>query len=241
MKKITVYLGLLCLAVIAFTLTAKAQQTGSGSTFLSVNEDSSFSPVRSFIIYKNGPLYNVTMAGEKVLDLTVDGRKIPADSFYVYDPVIKRIAEQIKKDRIQAKLDMEQAGRDKLQAERDAVQAQRDKLQAERDAEQMQKDKVQAEKDAVQVQKDKLQAEGDHEQARKDKKQAEEDRAILKSVISAVVKDGLAPDEKSVTSLYLDENEFVVNGKSQPEDVRKKYTKKFVVRQGFIVSYRHNR
>jgi hypothetical protein len=56
-----------------------------------------------------------------------------------------------------------------------------------------------------------------------------------------VVKDGLAPDEKSVTSLYLDENEFLVNGKSQPEDVRKKYQKKFVVRPGFIISYRLNR
>lgn len=312
MEKIKNHSSLILLTCLVFSFTVRAQKGkpanrsthsySSGSSFLSVNDDSSYTPMRTLIVYKDGPLYNITMEGEKVLDLFVDGRKIPADSFYVYDAVIKRLNEQIKKDRIQAKLDMEQAmkdqvqamkdqaqamrdqeqamrdqeqaARDKIHAEMDAVQAERDKIRAERDrsqaeeeareakvqaerdqleakeeareakeqAEQERKeaerDKAEAERDKIEAQRDKIQAERDQEEAKRDKIQAEEDKALLKSIIREVVKDGLAPDEKSVTSLIFDKDELIVNGKKASDELQRKYRTKFLIQSGYRISYR---
>ena len=287
MQKIINRSSLLWLTCLVFSLTVRAQKGkpayqsthsySNGSTFLCVNDDSSYTPMRTLIVYKDGPLYNITMAGNKVLDLSVNGRTIPPDSFYVYDAMIKKLNEQIKKDRIQAKLDQEQAikdqgqaildheqamrdqaqamrdqeqaGRDKIQAEMDKVQAQREKIQAERDRseaeegsreakEEAERDRVEAERDRIEARRDKVQAERDQEQAKRDKIQAEEDEAIFKSIIREVVKDGLAPDEKSVTSLYFDKDELIVNGKKPSDELQKKYRAKFLIRPGYSISYR---
>jgi len=261
MKKIIFHSSLLWVASIALSLTVRAQKIRS----MSIIDDSSSRPVRTVIICKDGPLYNITLVEDKVLELSVDGRKVPADSFYVYDALIKRIVVQMKRDRVQAKLDQEQAMKDQVQAERDQVQAMRDqvqsakdqqqavrdKMQAERDQDQggqdriqAQKDKQQAERDQAQAQRDKMQAERDQQQAVRDREQAqrdikfaEEDKVLLKGLIGEVIKDGLAPDEKSVGSVYLDEYEFVLNGKKQSGEIFTKYKGKFLGGRHSTISF----
>lgn len=246
MQKTTVFRGITALAAISFTLTGYAQQKPNNHQFLHVDEDSSTNPPRTYINYKNDTLYNIVLSGGKVTSLSVNGHQVPADSFYVYDGLINRMKAQIERDKQQAVRDREQAVRDKAQAERDMQQASRDKQQAERDAERAAKDKQQAERDAAQAMKDKVQAEQDMQQAardkvqaEKDKRQAEEDKALVKNLIAEVVKEGLARDEKSITSLILDESVFYINGKKQSDELQKKFREKFIKTPGYTVHY-HN-
>ncbi|HEY4209282.1 MAG TPA: hypothetical protein VGM31_20800 [Puia sp.] len=162
-----------------------------------------------------------------------------------------RDMEQAGRDREQAKRDEEQSLRDKKQAEREAIDARseadrertgadqdreqdvRDKKQAMRDDEQAVRDKKQAMRDGEQAIRDKKQAELDMQQAVRDKKQMEEDRALVESLKADVVKEGLAPDEKSIASLILNDSEFLVNGKKQSDEMQQKFKAKYIRRKGF--------
>lgn len=186
MKK-TIIMGGICCALLA---TAHAQTTPaqkqkqptrsystySARSFLNVEEDSSVSPPQTTIVYKNGSLYHIRMTDDKVVDLSVDDRKISGDSFYVYDALIKKLTLQIKADRVQAKVDKEQAERDELQADRDREQAEKDEIQAGHDREQADRDRRQAKLDAEQAERDALDAERENQRAMEDKRQAEKDR-----------------------------------------------------------------
>src|SRR5882762_1996342 len=71
--------------------TARSSWTNSRGTYLSIDEDSSVSPVQTLITYRDGPLYIMKLEDEKLVDLYVNGRKIPADSFFVYSPLVEKI------------------------------------------------------------------------------------------------------------------------------------------------------
>ena len=172
MQKNIVFRGAIALAALSFTLAGYAQQKPNNRQFLNVNVDSSVNPPQTYINYKSDTLYNIVLSGGNVTSLSVNGRQVPADSFYVYDGLIKRMKAQMERDKEQAARDREQAVRDKAQAERDMLQAVKDKRQAEQDMQQAAHDKVQAEKD---------------------KRQAEEDKALVKSLMAEVVKEGLGP------------------------------------------------
>lgn len=294
--------------------TSHYTATWSANSYLQSEDDSSVSPVQTTITYKNGSLYNIRMVGDKVIALSVDNHEIPADSFYVYNTLTKKLALQIKADKAQARLDKEHAEKDEIQAledrkqaEKDVIQSNEDRLQAEKDrlqekqdAEEAIQDKVQAEReqveariekvqaekekeiavvqariatkeqvqvvkvqaqvvraqaeedrrqamqdrqqadrDRVQAIEDRKQADRDREQAAKDRKQAEEDRAMMKKLISDIIAEGLIPDEKSLRSLYLDEDGFIINGKQQPDALLKKFQEKYLLRPGYRLSY-HN-
>jgi len=300
MQKTILSWGFFALASISFAPMLQAQKkepnpttTKHSSTswwgnhqYMNIDVDSSATPPQIIATYKNDALYNMTISQHQLTSLYINGRLIPADSFYLYDDLVKRIMDQMRRDSVQAIRDREQAVRDKAQAERDAKQALldrdqavRDKQQAERDAEQAVRDKAQAERDAKQADLDKIQAEKealdakmeaerdakqalldkdqavrdkaqaerdaeqavrdkkqaelDRQQAIRDKKQAEEDRALLKSLLADVVKEGLAPDEKSIVSLVLNESEFLVNGKKQSDALQKQFAEKYVRSEGF--------
>ncbi len=68
-----------------------------------------------------------------------------------------------------------------------------------------------------------------------------EDREVLQKVIREVVEDGLAPDENSIVSITLNHEEFLINGKKQPEAIHKKYATAFLVKPGYKVLYHHDR
>jgi hypothetical protein len=288
MQKTTVFRGVAALAALSFTLAGHAQPKPNNHQFLNVDEDSSVSPPRTYIHYKNDTSYHIVLSGGKVISISVNGHEVPADSFYVYDGLVERMKAQVERDKqqavrdreqavrnkAQAERDRQQAVRDKQQAERDAVRAAEDKRKAERDAEQASREKQKAERDgeqalqdkrqtekdagqalqdkrkfeldAAQAAKDKIQAEKDVQQAardkvqaEKDKRQAEEDKALVKSLLAEVVKEGLAGDEKSITSLILDESVFYINGKKQSDELQKKFKEKFIKAPGYTVHY-HN-
>ena len=185
-----------------------------GNTYLYFDDDSSSVPPKTIAVYRdeNGPLYTLHMAGDKVLDLTVDGHSVPSDSINgSYKAVIQEIKVQVERARVQARLDRQQAERDREQAGRDREQAGRDREQAGRD----------------------------REQAERDRKRAAEDRAIMQSIMDDLVKDGLVPDKESIHSLRINADEFLLNGKALSEAVQKKYIAKYVTGKGYSMSY-HN-
>jgi len=252
MKKISMGRILFLLLTLIISRNSFGQhhvQGNWGNTYLYFDDDSSSVPPKTIAVYRNenGPLYTLRMEGDKVLDLTVDGHAVSSDSINgSYKAVIQEIKVQVERARVQARLDRqqaerdrEQAGRDREQAERDREQAERDRGQSEKDRQQAGRDQEQAERDRQQAGRDREQAEHDREQAERDRKRAAEDRAIMQSIMDDLVKDGLVPDKESIHSLKIDADEFLLNGKSLPEAVQKKYIGKYVTGKGYSMSY-HN-
>lgn len=252
MKKISMGRILFLLLTLIISRNSFGQhhvQGNWGNTYLYFDDDSSSVPPKTIAVYRNenGPLYTLRMEGDKVLDLTVDGHAVSSDSINgSYKVVIQEIKVQVERARVQARLDRqqaerdrEQAGRDREQAERDREQAERDRGQSEKDRQQAGRDQEQAERDRQQAGRDREQAEHDREQAERDRKRAAEDRAIMQSIMDDLVKDGLVPDKESIHSLKINADEFLLNGKSLPEAVQKKYIGKYVTGKGYSMSY-HN-
>jgi hypothetical protein len=265
MKKIS--MGRIMLLLLTLTISRNVfgqhhVHENSGNTYLYFDDDSSSVPPKATVVYRkdSGPLYTLHMGGDKVLDLTVDGRAVPSDSISSYKPVIQEIAVQVERARVQARLDRQQAERDRIQAGRDREQAERDREQANRDREQAERDRAQSEKDREQAGReqeqavrdreqanrdleqagrDREQAERDRLQAERDRKRAAEDRAIMQSIMDDLVKDGLVLNKESVHSLKINADEMILNGKPLPEAVQKKYISKYVTGKGYSMSY-HN-
>lgn len=179
------------------TITSSSERFVYNNQYMNFDEDSTTNPPRVFANYFNGRNhYNITLADGSVTEMYVDGRKIPADSFYVYNSIVTRLKDQIKRDKAQAIEDRKQAERDRAQAELDRQQAERDQAQAERDREQAEKDRQQADRDREQAIKDReqsvrdqVQAENDRKQAVLDRAQAERDRAQAEEDRKQAVRD----------------------------------------------------
>src|SRR6218665_2989131 len=133
---------------------------------------------------ENGHKYKIRLEKSKIVELIVDGKEVPPAEYSKYDPMVKKILEQVEKDRIQAEKDRAQAEKDRAQAGKDRERAEVDRLQADKDRVQAEKHRVQAEQDREEATKHREEAEKaraqwqiDRERAAKDRIQAEEDGA----------------------------------------------------------------
>ncbi|RYY54899.1 MAG: hypothetical protein EOO09_12710 [Chitinophagaceae bacterium] len=114
----------------------------------------------------------IRMKNEKILELVVDGNTIPESDYPKYEARIKKILEQLEKDRAQAEKDRAQAAKDRAQAEIDRKQAEKDRAGAEKDREQAMRDRQTAEKDRANAERDRDQADKDRANAGKHREEA---------------------------------------------------------------------
>jgi hypothetical protein len=146
------------------------------NSYMHVETDSSVNPPQTVITYREKQAYAIRTVDDKIVELSVNGRKIPSDSFYVYDAMVRRIEVQIRQDRLQAEQDSKQAVKDEEQARRDEEQARSDERQAEQDAQAAARDAEQAARDQVQSMKeDVAQATRDAEEAKRDAEESKRD------------------------------------------------------------------
>lgn len=167
------FAAVVAVSTTLISVSSQAQKT----TTVSESRISSSVNDESFInMTEDGHSYKMRLKGNTVIEMEVDGKKIPESDFNKYDALVKKILKQMEEDRKQAELDRKQAEKDRVQADKDREQAELDRKQAEKDREQSNEDRKQAEKDRAQADNDRKQSEKDRVQADKDRLNAEEDR-----------------------------------------------------------------
>jgi colicin import membrane protein len=149
--------------------------------------------------------YKMEMVNEKITELYIDGKLIPAGQYSQYETAISKIKEQLRLDKIQAKKDQEQAMRDQKLAVLDQEKAKQDQKQAMKDQDEAKhmrelslQDQKKAKLNQEKASKDQAQAKLDQEQAMKnqatakiDQQKAEEDQVQAKLNQERASKDQL--------------------------------------------------
>ncbi|PZR24033.1 MAG: hypothetical protein DI535_22820 [Citrobacter freundii] len=178
-----VALGLHCTKV-------NAQQKGESQGYETFYSDES---IVNHI--ENGHRYTIRLEKKKIVQLIIDGKEVPPAEYSKYDSMVKKILEQVEKDRAQAEKDRAQAEKDRERAEIDRLQADKDRIQAEKDRELAERDREEAVKHREQAEKDRARSEVDRERAAKDRAQAEIDRAQAEKDRAKAEKDRQQADK----------------------------------------------
>lgn len=191
---------------------------------------------------QDGHRYKVRLNGSRIMELQVDGKKIPEVDHHTYEPGIRKILDQVEKDRKQADLDRaemekhrQQATKDREQVNqmREQVQKEREetamhRAQADKDRERANEERKQADRERGQASLAREQAEKDRARAAVDREKAAEDRRQMEAMVEELLNDKLIADRESLTSLELDAVKLVVNGKEQPAALHQRYKQKYL-------------
>jgi hypothetical protein len=145
----------------------RKKETRSATNLRSVVTDDSGET--SIDYQDDGHRHKIRMKDSKIIEMSVDGKKVPEEDFSKYDAVVKQVMLQIEKDR-------EEAGKDRLQADKDRIQADKDRTQADKDRQQADLDRDRANLDRQQADNDRALMKGQQEQAEVDRQQADKNR-----------------------------------------------------------------
>jgi hypothetical protein len=262
------YIGLMGLLLAA--AGAKAQTAASAKTAYvdeGYNSYDHVSRVNGKLLEEvrtsyEGKICKAGFVDNKLTTLFIDGKKIPETDWVAHSNaiaairgVVRRNAEQAKRNAAQevrnqeqAKRNAEQAGRNEEQAKRNAEQEVRnreqvtrneeqkvrDKEQAVRNEEQVARNREQAKRDAEQLERNEAQAKRNEEQEARNREQAksnaeraEENEHFVKELTTDLVNDKIIPESGSLREFHIDDSEMTVNGVKQPDAVFKKYREKY--------------
>jgi len=132
----------------------------------------------------------------------------------------KRNAEQDEVNHQQAKHNAEQAIRNEEQVKRNQEQNEVNEEQAKRNAEQAVHNNQQAKLNREQSARN-------AEQAKLNAEQAAANERFMKEFTEDLVSDKIIPDANSLKEFSLNRESMIVNGVKQPEELFKKYSKKY--------------
>lgn len=115
---------------------------------------------------ENGASHKAKLNGSKLVELFIDGKKIPETDFPKYESQIKKIVEQMEADREQAEKEMAAAEIKKEHAAERQVEVNKMKKETEKDA-------AQAKKEAANAERDRARAEEERKKAIKERERKE--------------------------------------------------------------------
>jgi hypothetical protein len=155
-----------------------------------------------------------------------------------------RDKEMMERDQSSAERTKELAELVDLQVQKEMLDAQQQEQLSGKSRMKMEQDMIQVKQRQDQMLRDIGQAKLDlqraileRELAERDQKLAAENLFATQKLITELVKDGLAKDEKSVLSVKLNKDEFILNGKRQSDAIHKKYAAKYLVKPGVSISF----
>ncbi|HTL09969.1 MAG TPA: hypothetical protein VL307_16960 [Chitinophagaceae bacterium] len=254
MKQHFLQVGILCL-ILNLVLFSSAQDSlslrpAAPGTYINTGQSK-----QNISTYRGNVLYQLEMVNDSISSLSVDGRRVPGEEYVTYSSIITSIREELRRNILQAKKDQEaamlnqhkaklaqeKAMQHQQQAKLAQEEAGRQQLLAKQDEERANRELVIAKMEIAAAAANQQLAVRQQEQAARsqqaaqlakanalaDQKRAAEDQQLLKNLMEDLVKDAIAPDEKSIREVVLTETEMTVNGKQQGASTLRKYKEKY--------------
>ncbi|QRQ99671.1 M56 family metallopeptidase [Dyadobacter sandarakinus] len=201
------------------------------------------------IVRKNGKIISLDVDGREI---PASEYEKYSDVLARIEKNVKEAHEQAEKERTEAEHRREEAGEQRREADNQRLEAAKSRAEADErkqeatimrvqaeqvrlNAEQMRKQadvmREQAGQMRQEAEKMRVEAEKSREQAAEMRKEAEKTREEFEkkqaALIEDLLKNGIIKDTKQLSYL-LSEEEFVVNGASQPEEIRKRFSSKYL-------------
>jgi len=238
MKTTTILSGVLILSMLALSSRLSAQS----STERIESGKSPQGKVSARISKQlDGKGFALTLSGEKVMGLSVDGKAVDPSNWDTYASQIGELKAQLKKDEQRVKSEMVRslAAQKESLVERDrSLEVKLQTLEAKSAIEKTQikieKEKKLGEEGHAKADAAKTIADEGRVKAEAGRQAAEADRKLLDELITELVSDQIISAKQELTSLQLESSGMRVNGKSQGEEISGKYVKKYpsLVRTG---------
>jgi colicin import membrane protein len=165
-------------------LAVNAQSQTADKTAYNTGDHNSYDRIRTengvrvewMQLYLNDKVCKAKLVNDKMTELFVDEKQIPAADWNKYSDIITAVREQIKENKLQAIRNQQQAVRNQEQAVRNEEQAKRNEEQAVRNQEQEKKNAEQAIRNQEQAVRNEEQVKKNQEQAVRNEEQQQKNR-----------------------------------------------------------------